>query len=132
MVSAVARGLFWSMRRASDWMQSPIVSLMDRARYLVPEEELLRERGIAAWSARNWILSRRSPADLTADKPLATDENARQDLLTKLLKGRTFTAREARSLALQQMEGEVDERTIRRDLSNIGAATVKKGLWSLK
>lgn len=71
--------------------------------------------------------------DVVSAKPPINDVGARQDLLAKKFYGEQFTTKDAHSYILENMEGSIDDKTIRRDLKEIGATAVNaKGLYAIK
>ena len=75
------------------------------------------------------------PADAEESDTLnASDQNQRQKLLAREFYGKQFTAQDGLALVKEKMEGEVGEKTIKRDYEDINAILInkKKGIWSLE
>jgi DNA repair photolyase len=71
------------------------------------------------------------PEDIVQEIPDGNDPVARQKILSKEYKGKQFTVNEVMKFLKGKVSTEVTDKTIRRDLGEIGAKTVKKGIWSL-
>ncbi len=58
------------------------------------------------------------------------DPTTRKDMIAKEFNKKEFTMQEVLSFIKPKMTREIDERTIRRDLTEMGAKIIKKGIWS--
>ena len=76
-----------------------------------------------------------NPVDVNeSGSPNASDQDQRQRLLARDFYGKEFTAQDGLALVKEKMEGDVSEKTIKRDYEDIGAKLInkKKGIWSLE
>jgi DNA repair photolyase len=71
------------------------------------------------------------PEDIAEEILDGNDSAARQKIISKEFKGKQFTVIDVMKFLKGKVSAEVSDKTIRRDLGEIGAKTVKKGIWSL-
>jgi hypothetical protein len=75
-----------------------------------------------------------SPGNLPAQHPNVNDQPARQELIRREFSGKEqFTVADVLNFVRDKMDGNITDRTLIRDLKDLGAKLVnkKKGLWSL-
>jgi hypothetical protein len=74
------------------------------------------------------------PSNISDQLPNVNDQPARQNLIRKEFSGKgQFTIANISNVVKNKMEGEISDKTLKRDLDELGAKVInkKKGVWSL-